>query len=243
MARVGLEANERVAGHGTRNLLDAAIAVGARRIVVESMVFIYGYGDLGTGWLNEEASAAKSVPKDWLHPSIDALVSMETQVLDATRKGSIEGIVLRFGGFYGPKAGTEIMAGLLRRGWLPVVSNAVNSAIPFIHIEDAGSAVISALYHGRGGEIYNIVDDEPVSFAEVTRFLASTLGAPLPRTIPNWLVQLLAPYAAVAWLGTRMSVSNGKAKQELQWTPRLPNYRAGIAEFWSTSDQQKDVLE
>src|SRR5262249_33663644 len=45
---------------GTRHILDAAIAVGVRRIVVESMVFIYGYGDLGPQWLTEQASIAQS---------------------------------------------------------------------------------------------------------------------------------------------------------------------------------------
>lgn len=226
---------------GTRLLLDAAIAVGARRIVVESMVFIYGYGDLGPGWLSEDTSPAKSVPKDWLRPSIDALVNEETQVREATQNFKIEGVVLRFGGFYGPNAGIEIMAELLRRRWLPVVKDAVNSAIPLIHIEDAGAAVISALYHGRGGEVYNIVDDEPAPFAEVIRSLASSIGAPRPRTIPRWLVQLVAPFAAAAWLGTRMHVSNVKAKQELQWRPRFPNYRAGIADFWSTSNNSKNA--
>jgi 2-alkyl-3-oxoalkanoate reductase len=78
---------------GTKHLLDATIAVGVRRLIVESMVFVYGYGDLGPDWLNEE-TGAKNVPKGWLRSSIDALVDMETQVIDASRKGSIEGIVL-----------------------------------------------------------------------------------------------------------------------------------------------------
>ena len=227
---------------GTRHLLDAAIAIGARRIVVESMVFIYGYGDLGPELLTEDTCAPKKVPKDWLRPSIDALADMETQVLEATTKGTIEGIVLRFGGFYGPHAGTEIMAQMIRRRWLPVVSSEVNLAIPFIHIEDAGAAVISALYHGRAGEVYNIADDQAASFADVTRFRASTIGAPQPRTISRWLVQLFRPFAAAAWLGTRMLVSNAKATQELRWKPRFPTYRAGIAEFWAASDDWKRAL-
>lgn len=87
---------------GTHHLLDAALSAGARRIVVESTVFIYGYGDLGPGWLSEDTSPAKSVPKDWLRPSIDALVDMETQVIESTRQGRIEGIVLRFGDSMAP---------------------------------------------------------------------------------------------------------------------------------------------
>ncbi len=227
---------------GTRNVLDAAIAVATRRIVVESMVFIYGYGDLGAGWLNEETCPARSVQQTWLRPSIDALVDEESQVLGATRDGKIQGVVLRFGGFYGPNAGTEIMTRLVRRRWLPVATNAANSAIPLIHIEDAGSAVVAALYRGRSGEVYNIVDDEPARFADVVRYLASTMGAPPPRTVPRWFVQLVTPFAVAAMLDTRLRVSNAKAKQELQWTTRFPNYRAGIAEFWRTFKDSKNTF-
>ena len=92
---------------GTQHLLDAAIAFGVRRIVVESMVFIYGYGDLGPDRLTEQNSVAQSVPKPWLRPSIDALIDMERQVLDANRQGNIEGFLLRFGGFYGQRAGSR----------------------------------------------------------------------------------------------------------------------------------------
>jgi len=216
---------------GTKHLLDAAIAVGTRRLVVESMTFIYGYGDMGPIWLDEETRPAKSVPKGWLRPSIDALVDMEAQVMESSRRGSIEGIVLRFGGFYGPRAGTELTARLLRHRWLPVVEKSDDSVIPLIHIEDAATATVATLYHGRPGEVYNIVDDEPASFGSVLRHLAATIGAPEPRTVPKWFVQLIAPYAAASWLGTEMRVSNAKAKRELQWKPRFLNYRAGISEF------------
>ena len=234
-----LEQTNELRIRGTKYLLDATIAVGARRLVVASMIFIYGYGDLGQDWLNEETSPAKSVPRRWLRPSLDALVNVETQVMDANRKGSIEGIVLRFGGFYGPRTGTEITARLLRRRWLPVVKASDDSVIPLIHIEDAAIATVAALCCGRAGEVYNIVDDEPVSFAAAVRHLAATIGAPQPRTVPRWFVRLIAPYAAASWLGTNMRVSNAKAKRELQWKPRFPNYRAGIAEFSRTDELLK----
>jgi len=226
-----LEQTNKLRITATKHLLDAAVAVGARRLVVESMIFIYGYGDMGPDWLDEETGAVKNVPKGWLRSSIDALVDMETQVMNASRKGSIEGIVLRFGGFYGPGAGTEITARLLRRRWLPVVKDSVDSVIPLIHIEDAATATVVALCHGRAGEVYNIVDDEAASIAAVIRHLAATIGAPQPRTVPRWFVRAVAPFAAASWLGTKMRVSNAKAKRELQWKPRFPNYRAGIAEF------------
>jgi nucleoside-diphosphate-sugar epimerase len=142
--------------------------------------------------------------------------------------------VLRFGGFYGPGAGTEITVRLLRRRWLPVVKDSDDSVIPLIYIEDAATATVAALCRGRAGEVYNIVDDEPASFATVVRYLASVIGVPQPRTVPRWFVRVVAPYAAASWLGTKMRVSNAKVKRELQWEPRFPNYRAGIAEFSRT---------
>ena len=234
-----LEQTNELRVRGTKHLLDATIAAGVRRLIVESMVFVYGYGDLGPDWLNEEREAATNVPKGWLRPSIDALVDMETQVMDASRKGSIEGIVLRFGGFYGPRAGIEITAMLLRRRWLPIVKDSDDSVIPLIHIEDAALATVAALCCGRAGEVYNIVDDEPASFAAVVQHLAATIGAPQPRTVPGWFVRLIAPYAAASWLETNMRVSNAKAKRELQWKPRFPNYRAVIAEFSRTDELLK----
>ena len=90
---------------------------------------------------------------------------------------------------------------------------------------------MAALHRGCAGEVYNIVDDEPASFATVVRHFASVIGAPQPRTVPKRLVRLLGPYAAAAWLGTTMRVSNAKAKRELQWEPHYANYRAGIEEF------------
>lgn len=125
---------------------------------------------------------------------------MEAEVLDATRKGSVEGIVLRFGGFYGPNAGIEVMATLLRRRWLPVIKRTNNSVIPLIHIEDAAAVVVAALNRGRAGHVYNVVDDEPASCADVARYLASSIAAPQPPTVPMSGLRIIAPYAATTWL-------------------------------------------
>src|SRR4051812_47668220 len=91
---------------GTKNLLDAAIAQGVRRFVVESMIFGYGYGDRGTEPLTEDAPFGDPVPEKTLNPAIDALRTMETLVLDASRQRKIDGIVLRMGLFFGPGIGS-----------------------------------------------------------------------------------------------------------------------------------------
>src|SRR5206468_635335 len=82
---------------------------------------------------------------------------------------------------------------------------------------------------GRPGAIYNIADDNPISFNEFVGAAAQAIGAPAPSSYPRWLVHLLAP-AAVATATSRIPISNARAKRELGWTPQFPSYREGLAQ-------------
>lgn len=216
----------------TRHLLDAAVAHRVQRLVVESMVFVYGFGDLGPDPLTEASAVpVQTPPKPWLRAAIDALVEEERQVLEAARLGRIDGIVLRFGSFYGPGAGIEMMIGMLRKRVLLLPKNPIGMGIPWIHIRDAASAVVAALCHGGSGEIYNIVDDEPARFSDLVHHLARVIHAPPPRSVATWVVQVLAPFAVEALSNTTMRVSNVKAKRDLAWTPLFSSYVEGIADL------------
>ena len=93
-----------------------------------------------------------------------AIDSMETQVLDASRSGAIEGVVLRYGLFYGPEAASTIeMIAMAKRRMLPAIRGD-RSLLPCIHVDDAARATVAALDRGPAGRSYDIVDDEPVSF-------------------------------------------------------------------------------
>jgi nucleoside-diphosphate-sugar epimerase len=212
---------------GTRNLLAAAIAAGAKRFIAESMIFLYGFGDLGPEPLTEEQPAAQAVPHPWLRPSVQALASEERQVIAASRSGQIEGVLLRFGGFYGPSAGTATLVRLLKRRLLPLPRGA-KSLTCWIHVEDAAAAMVAALTRGRSGQAYNIVDDEPVPFADFLRYLARAADTPAPWLAPRWLMDVATPFLTASWMGSLMRVSNQKAKAELGWTPRFPTYREGL---------------
>jgi nucleoside-diphosphate-sugar epimerase len=225
-----LKATNQLRVSGTRNLLSAAIHASARRIVVESMVFIYGFGDLGDTPLAEDTPAPMRTPRRWLTPPIDALQSEEAQIAEVSRAGLIEGIILRFGGFYGPGAGLEEMIHLLRRRALPLPRRPVSRGVPWIHISDAASAMVAAIVHGQSGQCYNITDDEPAPAAEFVRHLARAIDAPKPMPVPNWVLRLATPFVASAWFDTTLKVSNQRAKQEFGWTPRFPTYRHGIAD-------------
>jgi nucleoside-diphosphate-sugar epimerase len=198
---------------GTRNLVDAAVAAGAKRFVVGSFAVL--------------AAATPDLPAD-VEEAAAAIRSMESQVLDATARHLFEGIILRYGLFYGPENGmTKQMIALARRRLLPAFRGD-RGLLPPIHLDDAARATVAALERGAPGSIYDIVDDHPVSMSEMVRAIAESIGAPRPFAIPSWIPRLLAPYMARA-LSVRLPLSNAKARAELGWRPMYPSIREGLS--------------
>ena len=212
---------------GTANLLKASVAAGVKRIVAESMVFAYGYGDHGAAAKTEKDVLQQREPESSLQETVDALRSLEVQLLTANKQRLIESIVLRYGFFYGAGP-SEYIVKMLRRRMLPKANGARGMA-PWIHIDDAVSASVEAMERGHAGEIYNIVDDEPVGMNEWLTYAALSLKAKPPFSIPLWLLRLVSPYLATVF-DTRLAVSNRKAKDELDWRLQYPNYRDGLRE-------------
>jgi nucleoside-diphosphate-sugar epimerase len=211
-----LAATNRLRIDGTRNLLDAAINAEARRFVVGSFA-ILSARDSSVSPSSDEAAAA--------------VRSMESQVLEATKRGSIEGVVLRYGMFYGLEAASTIaMINMVRKRRLPVVRGD-SGQLPLIHIDDAVRATIHALDRAPAGGIYDIVDDLPVSMSEVVEALAEYTGSSAPFKVPAWLPRLFAPYLARI-MSVRMPLSNDRAKAELGWRPRYPTMREGLQQMF-----------
>lgn len=221
-----LRATNRLRNEGTRNLLEASLAVQVKRYVAESIVAIYGYGDIGEHELDEDSATAKTAPFRALQPALDALEAEETMVLDAARAERIEGIVVRLGFYYGAGVGsTRYMATLLRRGLMPVTKRP--GAMPWVELSDGAAGVVAALQRGRSGEIYNIVGDRSAGLTELARELLRQLGTRPPRELPAWVIRLGGRYAAL--MGeTNLHVSNRKAKQELGWSPGYPTIQDGV---------------
>ena len=200
---------------GTRNLLDAAINAGARRFIGGSFALL--------------SAAGSGAPRGVLDAA-NAIRSMETQILDASHRGALEGIVLRYGLFYGPgNPATERMIALARRRMLPAIRGD-HSRLPCIHLDDAVSATVAALTAGRAGGVYDIVDDRAVSFSDIIRTLAESAGAPEPFAVPSWIPRLLTPYMA-GMLKVELSLSNAKARADLHWAPAFPTIREGVPSF------------
>ena len=214
---------------GTANLLKASVAAGAKRIVAESMVFAYGFGDHGAAAKTEDDVLQQRESDSSLQEVVDPLRSLETQLLTANEQRLIESVVLRYGFFYGTAGASEYIVKMLRRRMLPTVKGS-GGITPWIHIEDAVNASLAAMERGRAGEIYNIVDDEPVAMNTWLTQAALSLDAKPPFSIPHWLLRLISPYMATVF-DTRLVVSNRKAKDELHWRLQYPSYREGLREM------------
>jgi nucleoside-diphosphate-sugar epimerase len=140
-----------------------------------------------------------------------------------------EGLVLRYGGFYGPGtaislAPDAVMAMLIRKRRFPIIGDG-GGVFSHVHIEDAAAATARSTTPG----VYNVVDDEPAPVREWLPVLASALDAKPPRRIPRWLGRLLAGEAPAVMMTAVRGASNAKAKRELGWQLRYPSWRQGFA--------------
>jgi nucleoside-diphosphate-sugar epimerase len=207
-----LDATNRLRIEGTRNLIAAAVAAGATRLIGGSFALI-GASKLG-------------VPPD-MQPAADAVNSMESQILDASRSGAIEGIVLRYGLFYGPENPSTVqMISVVRRRWMPIIRGD-QGLLPYIHVDDAARATIAALDHAPAGSTYDIVDNRAVSASEFLQTIAELAGAPRPFAIPSGLLRLVAPYM-MRMIELRLPLSNAKARADLGWSLLFPTIREGL---------------
>jgi nucleoside-diphosphate-sugar epimerase len=213
----------RLRTEGTDHLLSAGQAVGVRRFVAQSVWGVYARTG---GPVKSEEDTFDPSPAREMRESLAAVRHLEEAVLGAWWT---QGIVLRYGGFYGP--GTGIAPGgelyeLVRRRRFPLVGGG-GGVWSFIHIADAAEATVAAVTHGRRG-VYNVVDDDPVPVAEWLPALAQTLGAKKPLRVPRFVVRLLAGEAGVVMMTELRGASNAKAKRELGWRPAHPSWRQGF---------------
>jgi 2-alkyl-3-oxoalkanoate reductase len=214
----------RLRAEGTDALLAAARDAGARRFVAQSFA----------GWPYARTGSPVKSEDDPLDPDLPAvatatLAAMRHLESAVTGAQGIEGIALRYGGFYGP--GTSIAPGgahaeMIGKRRFPIVGEGTGTW-SFIHIDDAATATLAALEHGAPG-IYNVADDEPAQVREWLPYLAEAIGAKAPRRLPVWLGRLVGGEFAVNLMNSVRGASNAKAKRELGWAPRWGSWREGF---------------
>jgi len=215
----------RLRTEGTDNLLSAGQAVGVRRFVAQSNG-AFGYARTGGPVKSEEDSLDPSPARE-MRAMVAAIRHLEQAVLGADWT---DGIVLRYGAFYGP--GTSMAPGaeqfeMIRKRKFPLVGDAAG-VWSFIHIADAAEATVAAIERGRRG-VHNVVDDDPAAVAQWLPALAQTLDAKQPMRVPRFIGRLFAGEVGVVMMTELRGASNAKAKRELGWEPAHPSWREGFS--------------
>lgn len=194
--------NARIRREGTRNLLSSAANNGIRRYIQQSIAFLYG--DNGQKIVDESAPLRPT-------PIIQSAADMEETV----RASSLEWCILRGGSFYGPGTGSEeAWRREAQQGDL-ILPGDGEDLISLVHVVDMARAVVTAVEEARPGSIYNVVDDEPVSYKRLYAYIATQTGAQPP--------QAGGPKAPRS-----LGCSNAKIKAELSWQPVYPTYCSGL---------------
>lgn len=207
--------HNRLRTEATRNLLDAARTHAVPRFVKESITFTYP--DRGNEWIDESVPPDDSVKL--LRPTLEG----ERFV---ARFGAEHGtgVVLRFGLFYGPenRSTDEILS--LAHARIGPIPGAARGFVSSIHVDDAATAVLSALDAPSG--VYNVVDDEPLTRRDYTDAFAAAFDLPKLRITPSVAVRVVGGSGAKA-LSASQRVSNQRMRSTTGWAPVYPSAREG----------------
>ncbi|MFO7591114.1 MAG: NAD(P)-dependent oxidoreductase [Acidimicrobiia bacterium] len=229
LSKVGLpwawKTHNRLRTETTRHLLAGARQHGIGRVVKESITFTYP--DRGDEWIDESVEPDESVKP--LRPTLEG----ERLVGAFTEEGG-EGVVLRFGLFYGP--GNRAIDEALRTAKLRAypIAGRGTSYMSSIHVDDAASAAVAALTAPPG--LYNVVDDEPVTRREYVDAFSAAFDLPRLRIAPWWLLRAIGGAGAKA-LYASQRVSNGRFREVTGWGPAVPDAGVGWAAIGAAHDR------
>jgi nucleoside-diphosphate-sugar epimerase len=221
---IDYEPTNRLRVEGGRNLLSAGRKVGARRYITQSIAFVYEpEGD----WVKDEEARTWVEAPGRFASGLEATLTSEREALETD---GMEGLVLRYGQFYGPDTyfdrGGSISEQVRKRRFPQVGSG--SGVFSFIHVDDAADATVASIERGAAG-IYNVVDDDPAPISDWLPVFADAIGAKRPMRVPLFLARLFGGKAAVVMTTQLRGASNAKAKRELGWQPAHPSWRQGFA--------------
>jgi nucleoside-diphosphate-sugar epimerase len=208
----GVADYRRVYLDGARNLVDWLTLTPPKKFVYTSSTGVYGQND---GSVVDETS-----PTDPPTETSRVLVETEQLFLAAARERNFPAVVLRVAGIYGPGRGwwlKQFLAGEAR------LEGEGRRMMNMIHRDDVIGCVMAALERGRPGEIYNAVDDEPVTQRDFLTWLAAQLNRPLPPTVPED-AEVTRKRGV-----THKRISNQKLRRELEYVFKFPTFREGYA--------------
>lgn len=195
--------NDRIRREGTGNLIAAATDNGVKRYIQQSITLCYG--ERGQMIVDESATLQPT-------PMSQSAVDMEKLV----RSSSVEWCILRGGLFYGAGTGREDQWRLAAQRNRLTLPGDGSDLLSLVHVVDMARAVVTATEYAPGRSLYNVVDDEPVSYKSLFTYIAAQLDKPAPEAGgPKFLPSL--------------GCTNAKVQEELPWRPSYPSYRSGLA--------------
>jgi nucleoside-diphosphate-sugar epimerase len=190
-------------------------------LVYASYAFLYGNAR------NADESTPLTVGS--LDPAFAAAIQAEGLV----RAAGVPATVLRLGYLYGP--GFKDLALYVKSfQWHRLyLSGSKRSLANFLQVEDAARALALVAERKPAGEVFNVVDGAPASFADFMDYFALTWGFRHAGHIPDWSSAIARRWIApqhMKQVALVTTVSAGKVRQQLAWEPRYPDYRAGLDE-------------
>lgn len=200
--------HDRIRTEASRNLAEGGLAAGVGRYIQESIAFRYADG--GERWVDEDT------PLD--SPTLARSADDAEASVARFSAGGGEGVVLRFGLFYGAdSAQTGEQVRLAAAGVAPVLGPA-GSYRTMIHLDDAAAAVVAALSVAPG--IYNVTEDDPGTNAEIAAALGAAVGVAPGVLPPAWLPKVGG--ANTSFLARSLRVSNRRFREATGWAPAYP---------------------
>ena len=226
-AQLGVKGRFTQANKAKINQADEAMTLAlARACIEQDKILIYtsgcfNYGDHGAEWIDERTPATPS-------PLGEGHAQVVAQLMDMYKRENLKLLVLSPGFVYGPGGLFKTsFYDTLQKGQLRVFGKGQNYWSP-IQVEDLARAYGAALVHGRYGEVYNIVDDKPLTLRQLVDAITSAQGVKSVGSIPGWLISLLIGGPLIKSLTSSFRVSNAKAKRELKWQPQHGSFEVGI---------------
>ena len=197
---------------GTHHLIEWLTPNPPKKFVYTSSTSVYGQ--------NNGSPVKESSPTEPLAETSKILVETEKVLLASVAERKLPAVILRVAGICGPDRGHWFKQFLKDAAH---IEGDGSRCLNMIHRDDLVGCIVAALKNGRAGEIYNAVDDEPVSQLHFFQWLAQAVDKPLPPSVPE-----NADDQSKRGM-TNKRVSNRKLKMELGYRFKHPTFRQGYS--------------
>jgi nucleoside-diphosphate-sugar epimerase len=209
--------SKHVLNDSTAALVDAAVSAGAKFMVFLSSTGVYG--DTHGEWVDESAGTGD-----------DEMAALVTEAENKVLQGGVTAAVLRAGTLYGAfDSGMKFLSDAVMNGRAVYLGD--NHAYRnWVHEFDLAKAAVLAAEQQPAGQIFNVTDDTPTHVNDFVKYLATSMGLPVPAPLnpPAFALDRMTSAQQRDSMNTSLRVKNGKAKEQLGWSPRHASFRSGI---------------